>query len=295
MLHSVIAEDAFLISETGPVLTPWVEPGQDRVWVVDRYGAFALVMVRSVQSHTVRAAWRLLTPAGDVLLPDGVLAMTSDGPIAGREVEKRLRSEIPVRLDVIATNDLPVAGGRQASMEEVWRSCLAALPRRVIQLPRADGLADAIGPPLQRLLGDLQVRFRRDEDERWLAIILAPISPTRGGCRADFQTQANVLEQITAWSRLDDHLESRVRLGDHLLRRRLLAALVGARRAFEVRWLPGYHPVEARVRGMADHGWPARVPVLAAISEKARVISVELDGIGDPIVSLAVVAAAISS
>jgi hypothetical protein len=59
-----------------------------------------------------------------------------------------------------------------------------------------------------------------------------------------------------------------------------------------VKWLPGYRPVESRVRPLTGGEWPARVPVISALREVARVVGLDLAGDADPIVSLAVVSPA---
>jgi hypothetical protein len=292
MAHRPIAEDVFLMSETGPVLIQWLEPGQDRIWVVDRNGAFVLAGVRDVKTASKVDARRLLTPAGDVLLPDGSLVMTAEGPTTGAEIEFDLKRGRPVRVDIVSPTDLPPPKKRRIAEKEALCSCFAALPNRMIQLPRSNGAADSVSSDLQRLLKRAGVRFRCVEDDRWTAFILEATTVRAAGCRAEFGIQADALALATAWAVHDDGVESRVRLGDHGLRRRLLVALAGAGRGFEVKWVPGYRPVESRVRPLTGREWPARVPVISVLREMARVVGVDIAGHGDPIVSLAVLSPA---
>jgi hypothetical protein len=288
MARRPIAEDAFLLSETGPVSTKWLEPGRDRIWTVDRNGAFALVVVDNVKAAAEVDAQRLVTTAGDIVVPEGSLVMTSEGPMTGAEVESGLRRGRAVRLDVVSPTDLPRPKPRRVAERDALRSALAALPDRMIQLPQSNGVADAVSAEVERLLNRADVRYRRAEDEKWTVFTLEAIRATADGSRAEFGTQADVLGLATAWVVRDEGVESRVRLVDHRLRRRLLAGLVGAARGYEVKWLPGYRPVESRVRPLAGRDWPARVPVTSALRGRARVALLEIGDEGDPIVSLAV-------
>ena len=288
MPHSLVAEDAFLITETGPAITPCLNPADDRVWAVDRNGALVLADIRADDVQSEVEAWRLLTPAGDVVVPENTLAMTSDGPMLGRELENRARNQGVVRLDVVTGTDLPPAVPRSADLADIYRSSLAALPRGVVQLPHTDGVADTVGPELEQILQASSVRFRRVEDQRWLAFLLEPLTSTREASRADYPAQLDVLSKATAWANSTEGVESRIRIGDQKLRRRLLAAHVGAGHAFEVKWIPGYYPVESRVRPLGDRSWPARVPVQAVTRESTRVVKLETERAVDLIVSLAV-------
>jgi hypothetical protein len=292
MAHRAVAADAFLLSEAGPALPQWLEPSRDRVWVVDRRGAFVLTDLRDVKTGPEVIVRRLLTPAGDVVVPDGSLVMTSEGPTTGAEVESDLKRGRPVRLDVVSPADLPPAKKRRVTEKKALCSCFAVLPHRIIQLPRSNGVADAAASDLQRLLRRADVGFTRVEDDRWIVFRLEAIAAGVEVCRAGFAAQADALGLATAWAVHGDGFESRVRLGDHHLRRRLLVALAGAGRGYEVKWLPGYRPVESRVRPLAGREWPARVPVISALRDVARVVGLDLARDADPIVSLAVVSPA---
>jgi hypothetical protein len=295
MPRSLVADDAFLLSERGPVTTPFLEPGEDRLWIVDRNGAFVLSEVRAVSSGANADAWRLLTAAGDLVLPAGARVTTSDGALSGAEIDASLQGGKGVRVDIVTVDDVPAPVPMKATQDEVVRSALAALPGRVIQLPQDDAVAGAIGADLARLLRLTEVRFRRIEDERWLAFVLESLTATPQGCRSSFGIQADTLSMATAWASHGDGVESRVRVADHRLRRRLLAAHVGAGRPFELRWLPGYRPVDSRVRTSTDRPWAARIPVHAASRDRATAVEIELAGSGDPIVSLAVITSGIGT
>lgn len=288
MPANVVAADTFLMTEEGPTLAPALESGVDRVWTVDRNGAFALSLLTHVRVAGAVAAWRLLTEAGDVVLPSGALALTSAGPLDGREVEAALRKRQVVRLDIVSPEDLPAAKGGDVSPTTLYRSCLAALPGGIIQLPRRNGTADQILPRVMNILQMAEVRYRTEFDDRWAAIVLEPLKDADGGVRGGWEIQADVLAALTAWAGHSQDYESRLRLRDYALRRRLLAAVAGAGRPFSVRWLPGYSPVESRVRTGPGRSWPARVAVLAAFPLTATTLCLRTESAGDLIVSLAV-------
>lgn len=288
MPHSIIPADGFLMTEQGPALATALDSAVDRVWMVDRSGAFVLSSITEVKPSKAEAAWRLLTEAGDVVLPSGLFALTSLGPLEGAEVQDALRKHEVIRLDVVSPEDLPPPKSLDVPTAEVYRSCLAALPRPVIQLPRGNGVADEIMPEVIQILRKAKVHYRSVADERWAALVIESVEATARAARAEWDRQAHVLTVLTAWAGHLGEYESRVRIGDCTLRRRLLASAAGARWGFSVRWLPGYYPVDSRVRIAHDHRWPARVAVQGISPLIARTLRLGTALGGDLIVSLAV-------
>lgn len=288
MPDNLVARDTFLMTERGPALAPALEPGVDRVWMVDRNGAFALSAITELTPSTEAPAWRLLTEAGDIVLPSGALAMTSAGPLGGYEIHKGLHQHAVIRLDIVSPEDLPAPRSADAPIAAVYRSCLTALPGGVIQLPRANGVADAIQPSLLEILEKAEVAYRWACDDRWMAFVVEPIQQADGAARVGWDLQADVLTLVTAWAEYADGFECRIRLKDYALRRRLLASVAGTGRPFSVRWLPGYCPVESRVRVGSERSWPARVAVIGASPESVPTLGVRTESTGDLIASLAV-------
>jgi hypothetical protein len=289
---SLVARDTFLMTERGPALAPVLEPSQDRVWIVDRHGAFALSAITELTPSADVPAWRLLTEAGDIVLPAGVLAMTSAGPLEGHEIHKDLHKHGVIRLDIVSPEDLPPPRSAAAPSAAVYRSCLTALPGHVIQLPRGNGVADAVQPSLLEILEAADVGYRLALDDRWMAVVVDPIHGVDGAARVGWDLQADLLTLVTAWAEHEAGYESRIRLNDCTLRRRLLASIAGTGRSFSVRWLPGYCPVESRVRVGGERSWPARVAVIGVSPESAPTFRVRTESVGDLIISLAVLRAA---
>jgi hypothetical protein len=287
MAHNVVAADAFLITEKGPALATLVER-DDRVLMADRNGQLVLCKVSKVKALPATSGWRLLTDAGDVVLLTGALALTSAGPLAGAEVEKALRRGQGVSLDIVSPEDLPSPKPASVPVREVYRSCLAALPAGVIQLPCGNGIAEAIAPGVVKMLKAAKVKYRSVEDDRWLALVFEPVEGTARGARAEFELQAEALAMVTAWAGKAERLESRVRVGDCELRRRLLAAAAGAGRPFSVKWHPGYSPVESRMRIGDGRPWRARAAVHAAARVSDSALAIDTRMSGDLVVSLAV-------
>lgn len=288
MPDNLVARDTFLMTERGPALAPALEPGVDRVWMVDRNGGFALSAITELTPSTEAPAWRLLTEAGDIVVPSGALAMTSAGPLGGYEIHKGLHQHAVIRLDIVSPEDLPAPRSADAPIAAVYRSCLTALPGGVIQLPRANGVADAIQPSLLEILEKAEVTYRWACDDRWMAFVVEPIQHADGAARVGWDLQADVLTLVTAWAEHGDGYECRIRLKDYALRRRLLASVAGTGRPFSVRWLPGYCPVESRVRVGSERSWPARVAVVGASPESVPTLGVSTESTGDLIASLAV-------
>jgi hypothetical protein len=285
---SLIPVDAFLLTESGPALTESLRAGEDSVWQVDRNGSLVLAAVTGKREMDEQDCWRILTPAGDIVVPDGTLLMTSEGPLSGVEIVDLVERDRVVRVDVVASTDLPKPKPKRASENAVLRSCLRELPNGLIQLPRANGVADELADEIEDVLARADVSYTVCEHERWVALLIDDVVDDSSGGRAQFRLQADVLAMLTAWVAHDDHYESRVRLEDHRLLLRLVAALVGAARPFEVKWLPAYRPVEARIRILDDRQWPARVPVIRAAFERAATLELSTSLPGDLVVNLAI-------
>lgn len=122
--------------------------------------------------------------------------------------------------------------------------------------------------------------------------MVEPIQDADGAARVGWDLQADVLTLVTAWAEHGDGYECRIRLNDYALRRRLLASVAGTGRPFSVRWLPGYSPVESRVRVGSERSWPARLPVIGASPESVPTLRVSTKSAGAVIASLAVLRAA---
>jgi hypothetical protein len=61
------------------------------------------------------------------------------------------------------------------------------------------------------------------------------------------------------------------------MRSQLIAALANEAMRYDVQWLPGYYPVEGRVRLVGEPGFPAFVPVKAVQAEEAGLLAVEVE------------------
>jgi len=281
------------VSRAGCLLLEDLELG-DEILLVRPDGTLALSQVTAIAPARADAeisAWRLLTPIGDIVLTGGSRVMTREGPLSASQIAGRLDRGLAVRLEVLSPVDLPVGRGATIPEREVYRACLASLAQPVIQLPGELARERSLDDRIQALLKEASLRFRRIEDERWLAYAFESARPRPEAGRSRHEAQVQALLLATAW--IDGEAPvSRTRLEDQRARRRLLAALATQGRGFEVRWLPSYYPVEARVRVDDDVVRRPFVPVHALLPESDQPVRVETSGGGHLVLDLAVVTAA---
>jgi hypothetical protein len=266
----------------------------DEILLVRPDGTLALSQVTAIASTRADAetrAWRLLTAIGDIVLTGGSRVMTREGPLSASQIAGRLDRGLAVRLEVLSPIDLPVGRGATIPEREVYRACLASLARPVIQLPSELARERALDDRIQALLKEASLRFRRIEDERWLAYALESVRPRPKAGRSRHEAQVQALLLATAWIDGESPV-SRTPLDDRRARRRLLAALATQGRGFEVKWLPSYYPVEARVRVDDDVVRRPFVPVHTLLLESDQPVRVETSGGGHLVLDLAVVTAA---
>src|SRR5207249_1052346 len=107
MPSHVIADDTFVVTARGVLLSGELEPGKDQVLMV-RGGALRFGDLKEADRvGEPRDAWRLLTPVGDVLLAEGSFVMTRDGPLSGHDIALRIAKERQTRMEVVGPADLP--------------------------------------------------------------------------------------------------------------------------------------------------------------------------------------------
>lgn len=284
----LVAKDSFVVSSAGCLLIEDIELG-DEILLIRSNGTLVLSRVTAMTADHADegiGTWRLLTPIGDIVIAGNSRVMTRDGPLSASDIACRLDRGVPVRLEVLSPLDLPVAHSASVPEGQVYRACLSGLARPVIQMPGELALDDQI----QALLREASLRFRRIEDERWLVYTFEPARPAPKAGRCRHEAQVHALSLTTAWT--DNGVQvSRTRFEDWRPRRRLLAALATLGRGFDVKWLPSYYPVEARIRPDEEVVRRPFVPIHALLPESDRHVSLETAGSGHLVLSLAVVTA----
>jgi hypothetical protein len=288
MSGHLIADDCFVITARGAVLADELEPGRDQVLIV-RGGALKLAGLDQVRLESEpREMCRMLTPIGDIVLATGSFLMTRDGPVAGDDISMQIAKGKQPRMEIVSPVDLPEASADPKPQGEVERGCILSLPRRIVQIPR-NGADALVVDQVERCLRAAQVEYREFRDERWVAFEFD--APAGEGSVGPWGVEhADALLDLTAWEPNGESAVSRVRFGDALLRRRLIASLAGSRRDFEIKWVPLYRPIECRIHLMGAGSMKPFVPIQAAIAETGAVRHLEISDRGHLVLGLAIVA-----
>jgi hypothetical protein len=283
MNEGMLPADCFLIGRSGPVFGGSIRDG-DEVLIVRPNGTLEHVRITHAGGRETHArTWRLLTGTGDLVLPDGTRTITREGPLTGAAIRDRLDNGRAVRLEVLDPADLRISAPKKPSPRDIYRRCLSALPRPLIRIP-LEVVTDALEEGIEQVLSTAEVDYTRSDDQRWLVFMFDGIEGAEpNGCHPPTEAEAMLL--LTAWE-TGEPAVSRTLLEDVVTRRRLLAALATTGRSFEVHWVPGYRPVEARVRPTPGGERRPFVPVQAVLEEKAPLARVIVAGTGHLVVGL---------
>lgn len=264
-----------------------LEPGQDQLLIV-RGGALKLAALEQVRlASKQHEMWRVLTPIGDIVLATGSFLMTRDGPLGGEDISTQIAKGKQPRMEVVNPADLPEPPELPGQEDEIERTCLLSLPRRLVQIP-SNGVDALVVDRVEHCLRAAKVAYHEFRDERWVAFELeAPVN--HGGAGPWGARHAEALLNLTAWEPNGVSFASRVRFGDASLRRRLIASLAGSRCGFEVKWLPLYRPIESRIHSMDARSMKPFVPIQAAAAEAGAVRHLEVSDRGHLVLGLAIV------
>jgi hypothetical protein len=264
-----LAADSYVATDIGPRLTVDLEPGVS-LTVAQPNGLLGSATV--VRIHRGQGTvWRLLTELGDVVAPQGSRLITRSGIERAEAIADAVSRGAAPRLEVLRPSDLPRSAPAPEGLRDPLRACLASLERPIVQLPAPSADAGARTLAVATMQA-AETRFILDEEsERWTALTFERPSFSAGSSSICLPEQAEALLALTAWS---DGSTSRTRLSDTEARRRLIAGLVAANRPFRAAWLPGYWPVECRVKAGHDGGWPPFVPVVWAKAEVGDIVTI---------------------
>jgi hypothetical protein len=255
-----LALDSFTLTDHGPRLVNEIERG-DQLVVVER-GKERLVRVSAVAAGPNDAQCvRMLTALGDVVAPLGMLVMTREGPRAAGDVAAAVREGRTVRAETIAPSrgalNSDVAARR---VEEALRALVE--PPRAVQIPLS---ASSVGEAVRKSYGRIGIKLSQRRDGRWLALVRNGNGRRATGKGA--QPASKDLLRALAWEvDAEGRVESRLALQETGLRRLLIVALIAEGLPFTIKWVPGYRPVEARLR--LSEAWPAFVSVESARHER---------------------------
>jgi hypothetical protein len=275
----VLAANALVSTPGGPAMGRDL-PSLAGLMVIDRQGRVAESALLAARALGTRSMVTLLTDAGELTLDERAVITTRRGRMFAVDVARQVRSGTLARIEMARVSDLPV--GDQPDRPRAVRALLACMDPPVIRIPRALDQHAAV----DRLLEQAGVSFRDVSDERWTVFAVDP-SGLNSAATPPSLADLPALT-LTAWGEPGSTPVSRTTLEQSELRRRLLAALACARTPGQVRWLPGYRPVEARiVPGVARPYATAKTALVVPMPA----IEVELAAEGSVISDLAIVAA----
>jgi hypothetical protein len=255
-----VAIDGLTLTKDGPRLIEDIRRGDELV-VVER-GQERLARVSAVSDGAEDAECvRMLTVLGDVVAPMRRLVMTREGPRSAGDIADAVREGRAVRVETIAPSSSGLDGDGAARLAEEALRVLVE-PPRAVQIPLA---ASAVAEEVRRSYGRIGIKLSQRRDDRWLALVRDGEGRRAAGKRA--QTRAQDLLRALAWEvDAEGDVEARLPLQETRLRRLLITVLIAEGLSFTIKWVPGYRPVEARLR--LSGAWPAFVSVDSARLER---------------------------
>jgi hypothetical protein len=232
----------------------------------------------------------LVTRVGELLVPDGTRIVTRRGVESVEDLVVASRTGQQPRVEIVQPADVFARIRATGSKKDAYRAALAALPRKRIVIPgwleRDSDTCDQI----EDVLVAATTTFKRHSLENWCVFDFDRPDPSQRESmpwtRTDAQQHAMML--LTAWSLEEDKIVSRILDGEVSYLQRLSGCLAASGGPYEVKWLPGYRPVEARVsRGTSTPG--SHAPVLRMVRRVQDVYRVSVSDAGAMIVGLALV------
>jgi hypothetical protein len=237
------------------------------IWAVTAAGELRRALVTSTEPVSIPVSLvRVLTRAGDVLAPSSSQLAGAQGPVLAEDIRPGPRS-----LELVAPVDLPRAQGHPAPLE--------GLAGFVAVVPEEAADVATIERALQRANVSHSISVRGG----WVAVEIRACEKTP--LAWSWTDELEVLLALTAWAPEDGVPIHRTRIQDRLLRARLAGTLLACGRNFELRWVPAYQPVEARV--MLTDSTPAFTGVVAVHEMTGEAIDVVVKDATAAVVDLA--------
>lgn len=265
--HARLAAASQLTTPSGPTLAASLQPGME-VWGVSHAGRLARIKITAFRpAEGPVPLIRVLTRAGDLLMPPGAYLASSNGPVTAGA----LRPERRV-LELAHPGDIPLAQGAALSLGEL-SGYVAVIPEEV-------GNCSA----LSALLQSAGLEHEISRASGWVAVKVGyagePSVPWT------WDNDLSLLSALTAWAPGGDFPVCRTRLADRSLRSRLIGAAVACGRPFRASWMPTYLPVEGHVSFSAAKP-PPYADVTAVQAASGAVVDVCFDGGAAAVVDLA--------
>jgi hypothetical protein len=199
------------------------------IWGVNRRGELAPSVVAACDPVPAPVEFiRILTRVGDVLVTPSSQLAGSQGPVSAGQIRPGPRS-----LELLSPGDVPRAIGCPVPLDGV--------DTKIVAIPEEVANPVALSAMLQR--GGIPHDFVARGS--WLAVHLGRCEDPPQGW--EWQDELELLLALTMWAPEAGVPVHRTRLSERALRARLVGVLVACGRNFELRWVPSYLPLEARV------------------------------------------------
>jgi hypothetical protein len=243
-----VALSDVVVSAEGPCLVGDIAQGEAAL-ALDASGALRYAAVKAVSNSDPTPGFRLLTTAGDVVVPSGMCVMTRRGPMAGASLADALDKGMKVSVEVVRLRSVPAWRERPVPGRSGLEAACAALPHLAISWPAPLCDEADVDRRLAELLRSVGWTFTRHANERWRCLDLERTKRAATRVRGAYKTQLELLTCATAWARYEDgDYDLRTRDGDRCTRQALLLAALGAGEEAVVTWTPSYCPIEAHMR-----------------------------------------------
>lgn len=265
---------------------------QDQVAIVRPDGTIGTAVVRSLtpKTNAARCSSLLLT-VGEILLPEGTRVVTRRGIQPSVDVEGVVQSGQAVRIEVVQPEDIFAGVKPMGSRRDSYRSAIASFPREVVAIPRWLEAETQVCREVESVFRTAGVRFERHHSDDWLVYSFdKPGPPHSSKPWPRPGDQFDALRLLTAWTVEGGQFVARVLENETALFQRLTGSLAGSQQRVQVRWVPGYRPVEAQILPRVSSQATSHVPVSRVTLRAADVFEVVLDRAGFVILGLALVA-----
>jgi hypothetical protein len=236
----------FVVAGDGPIPVSDLVAGENVV-SIDAQGRLTYARLTGASPGESYSSYRLLTSLGDVIVSDGMCITTRHGPMSGSGVASHLRDGVPLFIEVVRRQSFPSWEERSVPRDAAILAACMTLPRTIV-FPAPLCREAQVDRRLADLMQDAGLAVVARDDGRWRSLHVTGGS-TLGTQRGGFRHQLEVLSLGAAWCvDANGALELRVRDRERRARQAILMAALGARKEVSVSWIPGYAPVEARIR-----------------------------------------------
>jgi hypothetical protein len=196
-----------------------------------------------------------------------------------------------VRVEVLRPGDMFRLEDSKGFKSQAYQAALSMHRQETVVIPGWLSDETDVGARIEGLLRTAGVEYKRYHTGDWCIYGVQPkiLLPLSSSAWVRPRDQAEALLLFKAWSLENGMLESRILEAEVRYLQRLAGCLAGSRQDFEVKWVPGYRPVEARVTVRSRDQWPSHVPVLRVVKRRQDTFRVTIRSAGSVIVSLALV------